>query len=71
MTDYDGIDVKGKIVIIERGIPYRDKDEKKRFDLYMRYASESYKLPQALKKGAARCCWLENWHTRESLFRKE
>ncbi|MFR1242822.1 MAG: M20/M25/M40 family metallo-hydrolase, partial [Butyricimonas faecihominis] len=51
--DYEGIDVKGKIVIIERGIPYRDKDEKKRFDLYMRYASESYKLPQALKKGAA------------------
>lgn len=51
--DYEGIDVKGKIVIIERGIPYRDKDEKKYFDLYMRYASESYKLPQALKKGAA------------------
>ncbi len=51
--DYEGIDVKGKIVIIERGIPYRDKDEKKRFDLYMRYASESYKLPQALRKGAA------------------
>ena len=51
--DYEGIDVKGKSVIIERGIPYRDKDEKKRFDLYMRYASESYKLPQALKKGAA------------------
>ena len=51
--DYEGIDVKGKIVIIERGLPYRDKDEKKRFDLYMRYASESYKLPQALKKGAA------------------
>ena len=51
--DYEGIDVKGKIVIIERGIPYRDKDEKKRFDLFMRYASESYKLPQALKKGAA------------------
>ena len=42
--DYEGIDVKGKIVIIERGIPYRDKDEKKRFDLYMRYASESYKF---------------------------
>ena len=51
--DYEGIDVKGKIVIIERGIPYRDKDEKKRLDLYMRYASESYKLPEALRKGAA------------------
>ena len=56
--DYEGIDVKGKIVIIERGIPYRDKDEKKRFDLYMRYASESYKLPQALKKGAAAVLWV-------------
>ena len=51
--DYKGVDVKGKIVIIERGIPYRDKDEKKRFDLYMLYASESYKLPRALEKGAA------------------
>ena len=51
--DYEGMDVEGKIVIIERGIPFSYEDEEKDLAFYMGYAAESSKFVRAMEHGAA------------------
>ncbi len=50
--DYKGVDVKGKVIILEAGIPYKGKEEevKKQWAVY---ASSALKVENAVKHGAA------------------
>ena len=49
---YRGVDVKGKIVVCERDIPYRGKDPKLQ-KAWMPYQYHSHKMQNACKHGAA------------------
>ncbi|HDL19264.1 MAG TPA: DUF4910 domain-containing protein [Bacteroidetes bacterium] len=50
--DYKGIDVKGKIVLIEREVPVSPADDAARFKKWRPYSFHQYKLKNAVKHGA-------------------
>jgi hypothetical protein len=51
--DYRGIDVKGKIVLIEREAPVSTSEGPDKFNPWYEYSFHQYKLANALKHGAA------------------
>lgn len=50
--DYKGIDVEGKIVLIEREVPVSPGDDAERFKKWRPYSFHQYKLKNAVKHGA-------------------
>jgi hypothetical protein len=50
--DYDGMDVKGKIVLIEREVPVSDRNDPERFKKWRPYSFHQYKLKNAVDHGA-------------------
>ena len=50
--DYKGIDVKGKIVVCERDVPYQEKDPAKQ-KAWMPYQYHTHKMKNAVDHGAA------------------
>lgn len=54
---YKGVDVKGKIVVCERDVPYQEKDEKLQ-KAWMPYQYHSHKMTNAAKHGAAGMIYL-------------
>lgn len=51
--DYEGMDVKGKILLMEREVPYWPADGVERFMKWYPYSLHQYKLRNAVKHGAA------------------
>ena len=58
--DYKNVDVKGKIIILESGIPYKENDTT--MLKWNRYAYHRYKARNALKHGAAGMLYLSKVH---------
>ncbi len=50
--DYGRVDVKGKIVLLEREVPVNPKREPERFKKWRPYSFHQYKLQNAVKHGA-------------------
>lgn len=50
--DYDGIDVKGKIILIEREAPVSPDSGPEKFNPWFEYSFHQYKLQNAVKHGA-------------------
>jgi hypothetical protein len=50
--DYKGIDVKGKIVLVNRDVPHMDPRNKE-YSKWVKYCYHQYKLENAVKHGAA------------------
>ena len=50
--DYEGINVKGKIVMIEREVPVSDRNNPDLFKKWRPYSFHQYKLQNAVKHGA-------------------
>jgi len=51
--DYKGIDVKGKIILIEREAPVSPSEGPEKFNPWREYSFHQYKLQNAVKHGAA------------------
>ncbi|MBS3774921.1 MAG: M28 family peptidase [Bacteroidales bacterium] len=51
--DYQGIDVEGKILLMEREVPLNPKDDTTLFKKWEPYSHHSYKLKNAVRHGAA------------------
>ncbi len=51
--DYKGIDVKGKIILIEREAPVSPRAGPEKFNPWFEYSFHQYKLKNAVKHGAA------------------
>lgn len=58
--EYKGLDVKGKIVLLEREIPVSPKDDPEKFKKWRPYSFHQYKVNNARKHGAAAV--LYNYH---------
>jgi hypothetical protein len=50
--DYQDVDVKGKIVLIEREVPVSDRTDPERFKKWRPYSFHQYKLKNAVEHGA-------------------
>lgn len=50
--DYKGIDVKGKIILIEREVPLSPREGAEKFNPWFEYSFHQYKLHNAVKHGA-------------------
>ncbi len=50
--DYAGVDVKGKIVLMEREVPVSPRDDEELFKKWRPYSFHQYKLENAVKHGA-------------------
>lgn len=50
--DYEGVDVKGKIVLMEREVPVSPRDDEALFKKWRPYSFHQYKLENAVKHGA-------------------
>ena len=50
--DYEGVDVKGKIVLMEREVPVSSRDDEELFKKWRPYSFHQYKLENAVKHGA-------------------
>lgn len=50
--DYEGVDVKGKIVLMEREVPVSPRDDEELFKKWRPYSFHQYKLENAVKHGA-------------------
>lgn len=50
--DYEGVDVKGKIVLMEREAPVSPRDDEELFKKWRPYSFHQYKLENAVKHGA-------------------
>lgn len=50
--DYQGVDVKGKIVLIEREVPVSDRNNPELFKKWRPYSFHQYKLKNAVEHGA-------------------
>ena len=50
--DYEGVDVKGKIVLMEREVPVSPRDDEDLFKKWRPYSFHQYKLENAVKHGA-------------------
>ena len=51
--DYEGIDVEGKIVLMEREVPLNPGDDPEQFQKWEPYSRHPYKLKNAVRQGAA------------------
>jgi len=51
--DYEGIDVEGKIVLLEREVPLNPGDDPDAFKKWEPYSHHQYKLKNAVRQGAA------------------
>ena len=51
--EYAGLDVKGKIVLVEREVPVNPDKDPKRFKAWRPYSFHQYKLENAVRHGAA------------------
>ena len=56
--DYKGIDVKGKIVLMNRDVPYSDPANPE-YKKWVRYCYHQYKLENAVKHGAAAMLYID------------
>lgn len=56
--DYKGIDVKGKIVLINRDVPYTNPSNQE-YGKWLKYCYHQYKLENAVKHGAAGFVYIE------------
>lgn len=56
--DYKGIDVKGKIVLMNRDVPYTDPGNPE-YKKWVKYCYHQYKLENAVKHGAAGMVYIE------------
>ena len=56
--DYKGIDVKGKIVLMNRDVPYSDA-RKPEYKKWVAYCYHQYKLENAVKHGAAGMLYID------------
>lgn len=52
-NDYEGVDVKGKIVLMEREVPVSPDKDPELFKKWRPYSFHQYKLENAVKQGAA------------------
>jgi hypothetical protein len=50
--DYKNVDIKGKIVLIEREVPVSDRNDPERFKKWRPYSFHQYKLKNAVEHGA-------------------
>jgi hypothetical protein len=57
--DYKGIDVKGKIVLLNRDVPYSDPRNPE-YKKWVGYCYHQYKLDNAVKHGAAGMLYIDN-----------
>jgi hypothetical protein len=56
--DYQGIDVKGKIVLMNRDVPYTDPSNTE-YQKWVKYCYHQYKLENAVKHGAAGMVYID------------
>jgi hypothetical protein len=56
--DYKGIDVKGKIVLMNRDVPYSDQGNPE-YKKWVQYCYHQYKLENAVKHGAAGMLYID------------
>lgn len=56
--DYNGTDVKGKIVLMNRDVPYKDPANPE-YKKWVRYCYHQYKLENAVKHGATGLLYIE------------
>ncbi|UCG27344.1 MAG: M28 family peptidase [Bacteroidales bacterium] len=64
--DYKGIDVSGKIVLMNRDVPYKDAGNPE-YARWVQYCYHQYKLENAVKHGAAGMLYIDGTHANPNI----
>ncbi|MGC9470291.1 MAG: M28 family peptidase [Bacteroidales bacterium] len=64
--DYAGVDVKGKIVMFCRDVPYKDTRNPE-YSKWVKYCYHHYKLDNAVKHGAAGMIYIDGLHANPNI----